>query len=72
MSGSIPLTDPAVLIAHSSFNLTAAAMAGIERATIDQGSNVVLDAASLRHAIFSGITKHLSEVLQKRKKMISE
>ena len=69
MSGNLrsQLADPAVLVAHFSYDLTAAVMAGIERATIDQGPHATLDVANLRRAIFSGISRHLAAELEKKR-----
>lgn len=63
------IPDLAAFVARCCFQLTTAAMAGIDRATIDQGNNVILDAASLREAIFSGIAEHLINEIREKKKI---
>jgi len=69
MSGhpNLRSTDPDALVAKFSRDLMVAAMAGVERAVIDQqGQTFTLDELSLRWAIYSGIAAYLADEIAKK------
>jgi hypothetical protein len=59
--------EPSVLVERFSDAMTAAVMESIDRATIDQGQNVILDERSLRQAIRAGIAGYLLVEIGKRR-----
>ena len=65
MSRHRPL-DVAVLVEKFSQDLTVAAMAGVERATIDQGACATLNDGDLRCAIQAGIRRYLRNEVAKK------